>query len=153
MAEAVERLHEHHYGGDADAGDLGGVVERAGGEMLGDADGFKDGLVAEMDEIGVERDGFDGPDLGPLDGAVFFGGEFFTGGLSIGEHAREDAGVEVAHVERGFAAADYSGDDAGEGLDAAHGGDRLRVLAGDRTDFEGEPGAGGQGVAADFHGG
>ena len=34
VADAAERLHEHHHRGDAGAGDFGGVVQRAGGQAV-----------------------------------------------------------------------------------------------------------------------
>jgi len=58
VGDAVEALDEHHDGGDAETGDFGGVVERAGGEAMGSSAGFGDGFVAQGDEIGVERDRF-----------------------------------------------------------------------------------------------
>ena len=54
VADAVEALHEHHDGGDAEAGDFGGVVEGAGGETMRFGAGLGDGFVAEGDEVGVE---------------------------------------------------------------------------------------------------
>jgi hypothetical protein len=36
VGDAVEALDEHHDRGDAEAGDFGGVVERAGGEAMAD---------------------------------------------------------------------------------------------------------------------
>ena len=51
-------------------------------------------------------------------------------------HGREDGWIEIALIERGFAAADYGGDDAGIRFDTAHGADGLFVLGRDRTDFE-----------------
>ena len=74
-----EGLHEHHDGGDAGARDFGGVVERAGGKADERAGDFVDGLLAEVDELGVEGDGLDRPDAGPVDGAAFFLGEAVAG--------------------------------------------------------------------------
>jgi hypothetical protein len=52
-------LDEHHDGGDAEAGDFGGVVEGAGGEAMRNRSGFRDSFIAQGDEVGVERDSFD----------------------------------------------------------------------------------------------
>jgi hypothetical protein len=58
VADAVEALHKHHDGGDAGAGDFGGVVQRAGGEAMGSGAGFGDGFVGERDKIFMKRDSF-----------------------------------------------------------------------------------------------
>ena len=152
VADAAQGLNEHHDGGDAGAGDLGGVVERAGGKADKRAGDLFDRLLAEADEVGVERDGLDRPDAGPVDGAAFFFGEAAAGGLGFAVHGGEDLGREVALVQSAFAAADYGGDDAGEGFDGAHGADGVGVFGGDGADFEGEFGGGGEGVAAVGHG-
>jgi hypothetical protein len=41
VADAVEALDEHHDGRDAEAGDFGGVMERAGGKAMGDGAGLE----------------------------------------------------------------------------------------------------------------
>src|SRR5580704_6872977 len=99
----------------------------------------------------MERDWLDVPDLRPLDGAALFGGESLAGGAGLGQHRGEDCGVEVAHVERGFAAPDYGSYDAGEGFHAAHGCDGVRMFARDGADLEGEFCCGGECVAAHSH--
>ena len=55
VADAVEALDEHHDGGDAGAGDFGGVVERAGRETMRFRAGVGDRFVAEGDEIGLKQ--------------------------------------------------------------------------------------------------
>ena len=117
VRDAAEGLDEHHDGGDAGAGDFGGVVERAGGEADGFFGDIDDGFAAEGDEVGVEGDGLDGPGVGPFDGAAFFGGEAAAGFLSFAVHDGEDVGGEVALVEGALTAADDGGDDAGEGFE------------------------------------
>jgi hypothetical protein len=49
-ANAVEALNEHHDGGDAEAGDFGGVVKGAGGEAMGSGAGLGNGFVPQGDE-------------------------------------------------------------------------------------------------------
>ena len=56
VADALERLDEHHDGRDAGAGDFGGVVEGAGGEAMRDGAGFGNRFIAEGNEIVVEED-------------------------------------------------------------------------------------------------
>ena len=165
VAKASETLDEEHDRRDAGAGDFGGVVEGAGGEVrglgglafgIGDfmfVQDLLDCLGGELDEGGVEGYGFDGPDALPVDGAAFFGGKALAGGDGFGVHLGEDFGVEVAHVEGGFTAADDGGDDAGEGFDRAHGGYGVGVSEGDGADLEGEFGGGAEGVVAGAHGG
>jgi len=58
VGNAVEALDEHHDGGDAEAGDFGGVVEGAGGKAMRNGAGLGDGFVAQGDEIAVEEDRF-----------------------------------------------------------------------------------------------
>ena len=70
VTDAVERLDEQHDGGDAGAGDFGGVVQGAGGQAMQRS--------GEGDEVGVEGQGLDTPDARPLDGAALFGGHRVT---------------------------------------------------------------------------
>ena len=152
VADATEGLHEEHDRGNAGPRDLGGVVERAGGHAMGSAGNFLDGLVTEVEKVGMKGDGFDAPEARPLDGAFFFFGETAAGRLSFAEHLGKNVGIEVALVEGGFAATDDGGDDAGKCFEAAHGADGVRMLAGDVANFEGEFCGGGEGVAAGAHG-
>src|SRR5205085_2688120 len=113
VADAMEALDEHHDGGDAGAGDFGGIVERAGGEAMRFGAGVGNGFVAEGDEIVVEEDRFDLPEAFPTHGDVSFFRESFAGFVSFGEHARESGGVEMALVERDPAFFHDAGDNAG----------------------------------------
>ena len=100
---------------------------------------------------GWNGSGCDIPDARPLYGAAFLGCELGALLLGFAVHLREHIGVQVALIERCLAAANYRCDDAGKGLDAAHGADCVRMLAGDGADFKGEFGGGGEGVAARVH--
>src|SRR5256714_3360953 len=126
VGDAVEALDEHHDGGDAGAGDFGGVVERAGGEAMWFGTGLKarpllrsryggNGFVAERDEIVVEEDRFDLPEAFPGNGDVAFARETLAGFACFGEHAGKSGGVEMALVERDSAFFDDARDDAGLG--------------------------------------
>src|SRR5579871_2389181 len=99
----------------------------------------------------MKRDGLDAPDARPLDAALLFLRETFAGIAGFAIHLREDRGIEVALVEGDFAAANDSGDDSGESLDASHRANRVRVLAGNPANFEGEFRSGRQRVAACTH--
>src|SRR4051794_29798579 len=70
VGDAVETLDEHHDGGDACAGDFGGVVERPRGEAMWFGAGFGNGFVAEGDEVVVEEDRLDLPEAFPRNGDV-----------------------------------------------------------------------------------
>ena len=96
----------------------------------------------------MKCDRLDVPDARPFDRAALFVGETLAGFAGFAVHGGEDGGVEVALIERGFAAADYGGDDARESLDAAHGADGIGMFAGDGANFEGEFRGGGERVAA-----
>src|SRR5215469_15027086 len=146
VTQTVERLDEHHDGWNAETRNLGCIVQRAGWKLLADTDGFEDGFVAERDELRMKWDGLDRPDLRPLDGTALFGGEALTGGASVAQHAGENVGGEIAHVERCLTAADDRGDDAGECFDAAHGCDGVGMLARDGANFQRELRAGGERV-------
>jgi hypothetical protein len=115
VGDAVEALDEHHDGGDAEAGDFGGVVEGAGREAMWLGADFRDGFVAERDEIVVKKDRLDLPEAFPGNGDVAFGGEAFAGFSRFGKHAGESSGVEMTLVERNPAFFDNAGNDAGFG--------------------------------------
>src|SRR4051794_26661284 len=66
VRDAAEALDEEHDGRHAGAAGLGGVVERATGEAVGDAADLPDGGVAQFDQLRVEGEGLDVPD--PLPG-------------------------------------------------------------------------------------
>jgi hypothetical protein len=53
VADAVEALDEHHDGGDAEAGDFGCVVERAGGEAMWNGAGLRDGFVSKRNAVEI----------------------------------------------------------------------------------------------------
>ena len=151
VTQSVERLYEHHHGGNAETRNLCGVVQRSGWKLLADAGGFEDRLVAQRDEFRMKWNGLDGPDLRPFDSATLFRGEALAGSPSFVQHAGEDIRVEIAHVERCLATADDRSDDARERFDAAHRCDGVLMLASDGTDFECELCAGSECVVADFH--
>src|SRR6185503_19224919 len=67
VREAAEALDEEHHGGYAGAGDLGGVVERAGGKPVRRPCDLADRLVREADQGLVEEDRLDRPDPLPVD--------------------------------------------------------------------------------------
>ncbi len=46
VTQSIERLHEDHDGGDADARDFCRVVQRAGRKLLGNPGGLKDCFFA-----------------------------------------------------------------------------------------------------------
>jgi hypothetical protein len=50
-------LDEHHDGGDAGAGDFGGVVEKAGREAMRLRAGLRDGFIAEGDDLSLSMVG------------------------------------------------------------------------------------------------
>ena len=107
--------------------------------------------AGQGDEVGVEGQGFNAPDAGPLHRAAFLAGEAFTRLLGLGIHAGEHGRIEVTLVERQFATAHDGGDDAGEGLEAADSANGVGVLAGNGADFEGQFGGGSQSVPAKLH--
>ena len=117
VAQAAQGLDEEHDGGDAGPGDFGGVMQGPGGKADGGGAGDPgDGFLSQLEQRGVEGDGFDGPDAGPGDGAAFFGGEAVAGGLRFGQHPGKDLSVEVAEIEGALGAAHDGGNDAGEGF-------------------------------------
>src|SRR5205085_9956779 len=115
VADAVEALDEHHDGGDAGAGDFGGVVEGAGGEAMWLGAGLGNGFVAERDEIVVEKNRLDLPEAFPGNGDVPFARETLAGFACFGEHAGKSGGVEMTLVERDPACYDDARDAAGLG--------------------------------------
>src|ERR1700742_4392890 len=99
----------------------------------------------------MERDGLDAPDARPLDRAFFFGGESLAGLACFAVHLRKDGAIEIALIERGFAAADDGGDNARKGFQASHCEDGIGMLAGDTANLERELCGGGERVAASVH--
>src|SRR5437764_12822703 len=93
VGNSMEALDEHHDGGDAGAGDFGGVVERAGGEAMRFGADLGNGLVAERDEIVVEKNGLDLPEAFPGNGDVPFARETLAGFACFGEHAGKSGGA------------------------------------------------------------
>src|ERR1700688_2619904 len=87
MADALQRLHEHHDGGNAGSGDFGRIVERTGWKTMRPARDFLDGLLAALDQRGMELDGLDVPDPRPLDSAFLLPGETLAGFASLAIHA------------------------------------------------------------------
>ena len=83
---------------------------------------------------------------------MLFGGETVTRFPRLAEHLRQHRRIQVALVQGGFRAAHHRGGNAGEGLEAAHGANRVGVFAGDGADFERQLGRRGQGIAARVHG-
>ena len=92
--------------------------------------------VAQIDQRRMERHRLDVPDPRPFHRAALFGGETFAGFARLTKHLGKHGGVEIALIERGFAAADHGGDDPGKRLHAAHGADGVGMLAGDGADLE-----------------
>src|ERR1700729_1011686 len=111
--------------------------------MRGPGD-FANGFVAEIEERGIEGDRLDVPDAGPFDCAALFTRETLAGFASLAEHGGKYRRIEIALIERGFAAADDRGDDAGEGFHAAHGANGVGMLASDGANFESDFGGRGE---------
>ena len=59
VANAAEGLHEEHNGGDAGAGDFGGVMQGAGGHFVGFAAGY-----SQFGEIGSNTSAKNGSFVG-----------------------------------------------------------------------------------------
>src|SRR4051794_31082921 len=86
VADAAERLDEHHDSGDASSRDFRCIVQRAGGESMRRPSCFTDGVLTELNQFRVEGNRFDAPDAGPLDGTAFFACEAMTGLAGIAVH-------------------------------------------------------------------
>ena len=61
MADTAERLHEHHDRRNASAGDFGGIVEGPRGHSIRSAGNLTNGLVTQLEKIGVKGNRFDVP--------------------------------------------------------------------------------------------
>ena len=130
---------------------LRGIMQRPGRQAMRRAGGFANSLVAEFDQRGMEGMGsiFQMRDHS----TVHFSsrGESLAGFPRFAIHLASTCGVEIALIERGLAAADYRGDDAGKCFDAAHGADGVGMFAGDGANLEREFCGGGERIAADAH--
>ena len=110
------------------------------------------GLVGELDELGVEEDRLDAPDLLPFDLDVLLGREPLARLLGLPEHRGELRRVEMALVEEHGAGLDDRGDDSRPRHAAPHRADRSVAGAlGDLADVERELRRRGQRVAALVH--
>jgi hypothetical protein len=153
VRETAQALHEEHHGRDPGARDLGRVVERPAWKPVRSAGDLAHRLVRELDELRVEEDRLDAPDLLPLDLDVLLGGEAPARLLGFGQHAGQLRRVQVPLIEEDGAGLDDGGDDSGPRHAAphrAHG--SLAGALGDLPDLERELCGCGQGVAALVHG-
>lgn len=151
VADAVEALDKHHHGGNAGAGDFGGVVKRAGGKAMGFAAGFGYGIGTHLDEFGIEKDGFDLPKAFPGNANIALLREAFAGSFCILEHFGESRRVEVALVKGDAAFRDNTGDDAGFGSTGADGANTAVAALGDAIDFRAHFCGGKESVFATIH--
>src|SRR5271169_2886212 len=98
-------------------------MERSRGQAMATARGLRNGLVAEIDERGMEGHWFDTPDARPFHGTVLFRGKTLTSLPRFTKHLGNHSRVEIALIESRFAPADHGGDDSGKCLHAADGAD------------------------------
>src|SRR5262245_50330698 len=113
MAEAAQALDKDHGRRYSGPGHLRRVVQRAAGQPVAAAVHLDDGLLADIDQRGVEVDRFDPPDALPLDGYVLVSGDVAPRLPGPGEHLGQRAAVQMALVERDLAPARDGGHDAG----------------------------------------
>src|SRR5258707_10343309 len=99
----------------------------------------------------MKLDRLDVPDPRPLDGAFLFAGEAFAGFTRLTIHRGQYLRIQVALIERGFAAPDDCSHDAWESLETTDGTNRIGMLTRDRADLERKLGGGGQRIASRLH--
>src|ERR1700722_1700597 len=94
----------------------------------------------------------DVPDPRPIDRAFLLPGEALTGFASLAVHAGQHLCIEVALIERGFAAPDHGSHNARKSFDAADGANGVGMLTRDRADLERQFRGGSQRVVPRLHG-
>ena len=112
---------------------------------------FRNRVGRKFHQLRAKGDRLNGPDALPLDCAAFLGGEALAGGFGFCKHLRQDAGVEIAHIQGRLAAADHRCHDSRERLDAAHGRYGIRMFHGYRPNLEGELCGSCESVMPDIH--
>src|SRR5262245_50772586 len=120
VREAAEALDEKHDCRDAGARHLGRVMERSARQPVRHAGDLFDCLVGELDQLRVEKDRLDAPDLLPFDLYVFLRCETLACLCRLAEHGGELDRVQVALVEEYGAGLHDGGDDPGTRDAASH---------------------------------
>src|SRR5579859_7949671 len=100
----------------------------------------------------MERNRLYAPNARPFNSAFFFSGKSSARLLRFAIHASQDLGIEIALIERGFAASHHGSHNSRKSLDATDGADRVSMVSGDRPDFKRQLRSGGQGVVTCVHG-
>ena len=108
---------------------------------MGATNGLANGFFAESYQMRMKWFRRNVPDAGPLYGAILFLSKLRAFFLGFAIHLRQDSGIQIALIERGFAAADYSGDDAWKCFYTAYCAHRIGVAHGDRPDLQREFGS------------
>ena len=93
----------------------------------------------------------DAPKARPLHRAFFFLRKTAAGFLRLLIHLGQNAGVQIALIERGFASTHHGGHDPRKRFETTHGANRIGVFVGNIANVEGEFGCGCQRVTTRIH--
>ena len=136
MADSAQGLHEHHNRRNSGPRDFGGVVQRPGGHSMTDSGRLTNSFLTQIERARVKRHGLDVPDSRPIHCAAFFLSRNARWLRALHDtSAARTARIEVALIERRFAAADDRGDDSRKGLQRSHGTNSVRMLLRDWRGF------------------
>src|SRR6202011_2854149 len=83
VADPPQGLDEQHHGWYPGPSDLGSVMQRTRWHLVRQARHFLDGLITELNQCGMKRNGFDVPDARPFYRAILLQGKTLAGFASF----------------------------------------------------------------------